>query len=223
MNKAMYLIRGLKEESYDDFKKRIHDLANDIYKKYDPATLKIVLTETPPPLFSIIPFRKTKIAVFSIKNDASTFIPEIKNTNGFTGAFEVTEALPVAYTKNWQDGTATPGICLLTLFNQKKNIDHKTFIDRWHNGHTPLSLKLHPLWNYNRNVVDQRNPENIENWDGIVEEHFRTKSDLLNPFKFFGHPFRIIPNMLLVYLDTKSFLDYKTIEPYLAMEYHLKS
>ena len=28
-----------------------------------------------------------------------------------------------------------------------------TFMKRWHEGHTPLSLELHPLWNYNRNVV----------------------------------------------------------------------
>jgi hypothetical protein len=79
------------------------------------------------------------------------------------------------------------------------------------------------LWNYNRNVVDQKASWNKESWDGIVEEHFRTNSDLLNPIKFFGKPYRIIQNMVKVYSDTKSFIDYKTIEPYLAMEYYVKS
>jgi hypothetical protein len=60
-------------------------------------------------------------------------------------------------------------------------------------------------------------------WDGIVEEHFRTKADLLNPFKFFGNPLTIVPNMLEVYRDTRSFLDYGTIETYLATEYHIVS
>ena len=42
---------------------------------------------------------------------------------GFSGAYEVEEALPVAYNKDWEDGETTPGICLLTLFRQKKGID----------------------------------------------------------------------------------------------------
>ena len=59
-------------------------------------------------------------------------------------------------------------------------------------------------------------------WDGIVEEHMRTRSELLNPFKFFGNPIVVIPRMIQVYTDTKSFLDYKSIEPYLVTEYHVK-
>jgi len=33
----------------------------------------------------------------------------------------------------------------------------------------------------------------------------------------------MIPNMISVYTDTKSFLDYGTIETYLTAEYHIKS
>jgi hypothetical protein len=135
----------------------------------------------------------------------------------------VEEALPVAYEKTWPDGEVTPGVCLLTLFRKKKSIDHGTFIDRWHNSHTPLSLKLHPLWNYSRNVVRTAVKSDSQYWDGIVEEQVRTRADLLNPFRFFGNPLMIIPNMIRVYVDTKSFLDYATIEPYLVMEYHISS
>jgi hypothetical protein len=97
------------------------------------------------------------------------------------------------------------------------------FIHRWHNGHTPLSLKIHPLWNYNRNVVLEKLTNDSKEWDGIVEEHFKIKSDLLNPLKFFGNPIIMVYNMLRVYFDTKSFLDYKTIEPYFATEIWIKS
>ena len=79
------------------------------------------------------------------------------------------------------------------------------------------------LWNYNRNTVENYSSNTIELWDGIVEEHCKTREDLLNPFKFFGKPTSIIQNMITVYKDTKSFLDYGSIEPYLAMEYWLKS
>jgi len=217
------LIRGSNKESYAAFKERILSLANKIAKDHQADKVKVVLTENKPPAVSIIPFKKRKIASISVVHDQNHVLNGIENFVGFSGAFEVTEALPVAYSKNWEDGMVTPGVCLLTLFRQKKSIDYTTFIDRWHNSHTPLSLKLHPLWNYNRNVVDGAVSHKAESWDGIVEEHCRTRSDLLNPFQFFGKPLGIIPNMIAVYRDTKSFLDYGSIEPYLAMEYHIKS
>ena len=133
------------------------------------------------------------------------------------------EALPVSYRKNWNDGEATPGACLLTLFSKKRNIDYETFINRWHNGHTPLSLRIHPLWNYVRNEVKEVLTKESPKFNGIVEEQTRMAADLLNPFRFFGNPLIIIPRMITVYADTKSFIDYGTMETYLAAEYHIKS
>jgi len=223
MKKTIYLVRGEKKESYTDFKERILLLIQNLVEKNPSVLAKVVLTVEAPPTISIIPFRKDKIASISIKMSEANEFEELLKVNGFAGSFEVTEALPVAYDKNWEDGIVTPGICLLTLFNQKKSIDYKTFIDRWHNSHTPLSLKIHPLMHYDRNVVDERGQSNTESWDGIVEEHCKTKSELLNPTKFFGGALKMIPNMISVYTDTKSFLDYGTIETYLASEYIIKS
>lgn len=223
MKKTIYLVRGEKEESYTDFKERILLLIQNLVEKNPSVLAKVVLTVEAPPTISIIPFRKDKIASISIKTSEANEFDELLKVNGFASSFEVIEALPVAYDKNWEDGNVTPGICLLTLFNQKKSIDYKTFIDRWHNSHTPLSLKIHPLTHYDRNVVDERGQSNTESWDGIVEEHCKTKSELLNPTKFFGGTLKMIPNMISVYTDTKSFLDYGTIETYLTSEYIIKS
>ena len=221
--KQIYLIRGLKDETYTEFKDRIYKTAVGLIPYENIVNISYTITEEAPPLVSVIPFKKGKIAAVSIKKGDSPFIDELLNTPGFEGAYTVTEALPVAYEKAWPDGKRTPGVCLLTLFKQKKGIDYNTFLDRWHNSHTPLSMKFHPLWHYNRNVVEDRQCAETAGWDGIVEEHFRTRSDLLNPFKFFGNPLVIVPRMIRVYTDTRSFLDYKTIEPYLAAEYWVKS
>jgi CRISPR/Cas system CMR-associated protein Cmr5 small subunit len=223
MTKTIYLIRGENTESYESFKDNIHKLIVNLVEKHPSVLAKVVLTISPPPAISIIPFKKNKIACITIKSPKKESFKTIINHQGFVGLFEVTEALPVAYNKNWDDGKVTPGVCLLTLFNQKKSIDYNTFIDRWHNSHTPLSLKIHPLTHYDRNVVEERGTSNSENWDGIVEEHCKTKADLLNPIKFFGGALKMIPNMISVYTDTKSFLDYGTIETYLTAEYHIKS
>jgi len=223
MEKIIYLVSGSKSETYEQFKNRIFNELNLVSKNEKPEALKVVLTDAPPPALSIIPFKKQKIASISVFQKKKTLSEILLKMQGFSGVYQVTEALPVAYKKTWEDGEPTPGVNLLTLFRQKKGITYETFLDRWHNSHTPLSLRLHPLWNYNRNVVNEKLSDNSANWDGIVEEHFRTKSELLNPFKFFGKPLSIIPNMLEVYTDTKAFLDYKTIETYLATEYHIVS
>ena len=223
MEKTIYLIRGSRTESYAEFKKRILIAAYDFNSTYSPQKLKLVLTESKPPLFSIIPFQHKKIAVLSSYSDEAIIDTVLSSLRGYVGSFKVSEALPVSYTKTWADGVATPGVCLLTLFNKKKDISYDAFIDTWHNSHTPLSLKFHPLWNYNRNVVNENDANNKETWDGIVEEHVKTKNDLLNPFRFFGNPFVIIQRMIAVYKDTKKFIDYPSMQPYLAIEYYLKS
>jgi hypothetical protein len=223
MNKEIYLVRGTNDESYQDFYSRISGLASLLAREINPVALKFTITETAPPGLTIIPFKRNKIAAISVYKSNPAPVEELRKEEGFYAAYRVTEALPVAYQKNWKDGEPTPGACLLTLFSKKKSIDYKTFIHRWHNGHTPLSLRFHPLWNYVRNVVDESLFENSTWFDGIVEEQVQEAKDLLNPFRFFGNPLIIIPRMLMVYSDTKSFIDYPGMETYLAAEYHIKS
>lgn len=223
MNKEIYLVRGAGNESYHEFYHRIFDLTSVLAEKINPDALKFTITENAPPRLNIIPFCRKKIAVISVYKRNPEPVKELREAQGFYGAYRVTEALPVAYVKSWKNGEPTPGACLLTLFSKKKKIDYKTFIHRWHNGHTPLSLRIHPLWNYVRNVVNEGLFEDSPWFDGIVEEQVHDAADLLNPFRFFGNPLIIIPRMLMVYSDTRSFIDYPGMETYLAAEYHIKS
>lgn len=223
MNKEIYLIRGKDNESYQTFKERIINTVLSLKNELKPEAIRFTITEKSPPKFSVIPYSKKKIAAISIYKESVDPVEQIEQMAGFYGAYKVEEALPVAYQKNWNDGEPTPGACLLTLFRKKASIEYTTFIYRWHNGHTPLTLRIHPLWNYNRNVVLDQLYDQAAKFDGIVEEQVKKASDLLNPFKFFGNPLIIIYRMLLVYFDTKSFIDYKSMETYFAAEYHIKS
>jgi hypothetical protein len=221
MRKEIYLVRGVQSEDHPGFTERIMKIARETATQNKPEALKVTLTVQAPPKISVIPFKKEKIAVLSVYKENNGAIPCLLNAEGFSGAFKVEEALPVTYEKTWPNGEPTPGACLLTLFHRKPGINYDTFINRWHNGHTPLSLKLHPLWNYNRNVVIQKISNHPCWYDGIVEEQTRTRAELLNPFKFFGTGIEILGNMMAVYKDVRSFLDYKRIETYLAEEYHI--
>ena len=221
--KTIYLIRGSKNESYQAFRSRILDMLQQVLDNHKPASLWVTMTVERPPRRSVIPFRKAKIAAVSIKTDQRSLVGELISLPGFSGAYRVEEAIPVSHEPYWPDGTPTPGVNLLTLFQRKPGISREQFLDRWHNSHTPLSLRIHPLWNYNRNVVMERLTAESPGYEGIVEEQMRTREDLLNPFRFFGNPLVILPRMLAVYTDTKAFLDYKKIETYLAEEIILKS
>jgi len=223
MNKEIYLIQGMDQESYQDFNRRIFTKVSSLTEELDTEAIKFTITAMAPPRISIIPFRRSKIAAISIYKRILEPVEKLREMEGFYGAYRVMEALPVVYQKEWKDAEPTPGVCLLTLFSRKRNIDYEVFIDRWHNGHTPLSLRVHPLWNYVRNVVNESLFEDHTWFDGIVEEQVRKASDLLNPFRFFGNPLIIIPRMLTEYFDTKSFIDYPGMETYLAVEYHIKS
>lgn len=221
MRKEIHLIKGIPGESYKAFSDRMFELAKRILALHPPEKLKITLTTGKPPALSVIPFRKEKVAAFSLTGNPGP-VEVLGAAEGFTGAYSVEEAIPVSYGKKWKDWEPTPGVCLLTLFHQKPGIDRDSFLTRWHQSHTPLSLRLHPLWNYNRNVVLESLTDNSLWYDGIVEEQFRTRKDLLNPFRFFGPPLQVPGHMLEVWRDSRSFIDMKRIEPYLAKEYLLK-
>ena len=225
MYKEIYIIGGREAETYATFRDRMVAVAAEAMHLYRPENSWITLTESPPPRLSVIPFKRGKVSAITLfrrEGDRQPF-NLLTQMDGFRYACRVEEAIPVSYRKNWPTGSVTPGICLLTLFRPATGISHETFIDRWHNSHTPLSLRIHPLWHYNRNVVKETIAAKEPGWGGIVEEHFRKRSQLLNPFRFFGNPLVIIPRMMEVYKDTKSFLDYRTIETYMVREYHIGS
>jgi hypothetical protein len=223
MTKEIFLFRGTGGESYHDFSARLKELAAEVTGKNGHCRVRLVWTAEPPPALSVIPFRKQKAATLSLVNHEPNPVEFLASQPGFAGGYRVTEALPVSYRKTWDDGEHTPGMCLLTLFNPKKGLGRDEFIDRWHNSHTPLSLKIHPLWNYSRNVVEEAITVNAEKFGGIVEEQVRTDADLLNPFRFFGNPLVIVQRMIAVYTDTRAFLDYGGIETYMAREVIVKS
>jgi len=224
MQKEIYILHGLPSEDYKAFRDRIFRLSEGILSQHNPEKLKTCLSLERPPRISVIPFKNKKIAVISvIRQDGEPPMKLITDEAGYAGGYNVEEAIPVAYTKTWEDGEPTPGACLLTLFHRKPGIDQPVFIRRWHEGHTPLSLKLHPLWNYNRNVVDGVLTENSTWYDGIVEEQFQSASALLNPFIFFGPPLKVPLHMYQVFMDTRSFIDMRRIETYLVTEIHFKS
>jgi hypothetical protein len=196
----------------------------------DPAALKLTFTAALPPRLAVIPFRRGALALISAVPRPDDDDPEewARSIGELLGparvdGYRVVESTPRAYARGWPDGTRTPGAGLLTLFNRRRGQPDAQFFRAWHGVHTPLSLRLHPLWNYVRNVVAEPATAGTPRLDAIVEEHFRTREDLLNPVRFFGGPLAMVPNMARVALDIRNFIDLPSMETWLVDELHVRS
>jgi len=137
--------------------------------------------------------------------------------------YKVTESTPVAYKKDWDNGKASPGAVMLTLMRKNPSLSYEQFMKEWFGHHTPMAMRIHPLWNYIRNVVETAVIEGSPPIDGIVEEHCRSLRDITNPARYFGGPFRMFPNMVRVGLHANKFLQISAVENYLLTEYHIRS
>ena len=221
----MYVLRG-NGESHAAWATRMRQDLGQRLLALGPSKLQLTLTEGPPPKLSLFPFNDQPIAIFNVyggSDDPSHFTDALRDAASSVSGYAVEEAYPVNYDKAWSDGEPTPSPILLTMLHKKAGVPTEEFIQRWHDGHTPLSLQIHPLWYYQRNVIREPLIEGSDHSDGIVIEACRTRGELLNPTRFFGGGLKMVPNMLRVAKDISGFLDMKKTETFYATEYHLRS
>jgi len=221
----MYVLRG-DGESHQAWADRMRNEVSQRLLGLEPSKLQLTVTETPPPKLSLFPFKSQPMAIFNVYDDAADhtrFSEALQSSASSVSGYEVEEAYPVAYDKAWSDGEPTPSPILVTMLRKKAGISTDEFTRRWHDGHTPMSLEIHPLWYYQRNVVREAVTDGADPSDGIVLEACRTRGDLLNPTRFFGGALKMVPNMLRIASDINGFLDMRKTETFYATEYHLRS
>lgn len=227
MAKYIFLVRSPELLERKIFKSRIFDKLVPGLLELDPEKLKISLTETERPRLTILPLKATGLVLVSVWGELDGAIErwqaEMTSVSGGVAGYRVTESTPVAYEKDWEDGNASPGTVLLTLMKKNAKLSYEQFMDEWFGHHTPMALRIHPLWNYTRSVVESSVIKDSPPFDGIVEEHFRSLGEITNPARFFGGAFRMLPNMLKVYRHANKFLEISATENYLLTEYHIRS
>jgi hypothetical protein len=220
MRKLQYIIRPPVEPG-PALERRVLDQLVPALIEASPRGLRVAVTAEPAPKLSLIPFRRRAVVLLSIWDGGDEPPERWTGLIGGLGAvqgYQVTEALPVPLKRSWPASERTPGVGLLTLFNRKPGLSDEELLRLWHEGHTPLSLRIHPLWSYLRNLVEDAVVPDSPRLDGIVEEHFREPADLLNPARLFGGPLHMLPNMLRVGLDIRGFMDLRHMENYFVHE-----
>jgi hypothetical protein len=227
MTKYIFFIHSPEQLGLPAFKSQVFDALLPRLLQFNPEKLKINLTEPAPPRITVLPLKRTGLAMISIWDSradrAKQWQSEIASLGWRVSGYRVTESTPIAYSKDWKDGDVSPGMVMLTLMKKNSRLSQEQFMQEWFGHHTPMALRIHPLWNYIRNVVESVVVEGSTAFDGIVEEHVRKRRDITNPLRFFGGPLQVIPNMIRVGLHANKFLEISATENYLLTEYHIRS
>ncbi len=223
MQKRIYLVKKPSQLSFGGFKSKIMDQVIPGILACHPMKLKLGITEEAPPRFGVLPLRPEGLALISVWGEIGDIAALLREVDARAAGYLVDEAVPVAYERDWKDGEVSPGATLLTLMKKKPELPYEDFIREWHGRHTPLAMKIHPLWNYTRNVVCSAVIPGSPEFQGIVEEHFRSKRDSLNPVRMFGGFPMFIPNMIRIARHVNTFLDIPECENYLLSEVHVRS
>ncbi len=225
MQKHIYFIRSA-ENQHGDLKRKVLEHVVTPLKAQAYTHIKLNISLAPPSL-SLVPFSKNAMIMISLWSEegltpeASTL--EAMKTLGQVWSYAVDESAPVQYQRDWPNESDSPGVVLLTLLKKNPNISYDDFMHEWHGRHTPKAMRIHPMWNYIRNVTLERLQPDSPAFEGFVEEHYRQLSDVTNPIKMFGGGFFTwIKNIIEVGLHVKTFLDLPNLENYLMSEYHIR-
>jgi hypothetical protein len=156
-------------------------------------------------------------------DDAPRLEPALSRAGSRRAGYLVTESVPrdFASPRDWRLGARSPGLVMISAFPQPARLARAEFIARWHGSHTPLALEVHPLWRYVRNVVARVLTPGAAELAGVVEEHVRERTDLLDPARFYGGAERAAANMQRILADARSFLDLEHVTSVVTSQYIL--
>jgi len=113
----------------------------------------------------------------------------------------VTESIVREYaSRDWPDGARSPGITLVAAFRKPPALPDEEFYRRWHDGHSKLSLEVHPLWRYVRNAVARAITPGAPDFRAIVEERVRRYEDMA-PEAFYRGQQQSVTNDLATFVD----------------------
>jgi len=127
--------------------------------------------------------------------------------------------------RDWPDGTRSPGIITLTIFDKPAGVDDETFYGHWYAHQSPMSENMQPRARYVRNAVVRALTPGAPRYRAIVEEAWPSAEHVTNLHTFFGASSNeeLGENVRVMLDSTKLLYDPATMRNYLLSEYIVKS
>jgi hypothetical protein len=226
MEKLVYLLWRDASEDADAFARRLVGAAGPKLVASGARSVTVNAADAQADLGRTVPIRDSAPEFAGVVSfwlgcvdDHAACEPILRDAAARIAGYLVTESVPRDFDqRTWPDGARSPGVKLISVFEQPARLTREEFIARWHGSHTPLSLEIHPLWRYVRNVVARPLTAGAPNFAGIVEEHVRELADLTDPARFYGGKANMAANMKRVLDDARSFLDLERVASVVASE-----
>jgi len=131
-----------------------------------------------------------------------------------------------AAARDWPDGTRSPGITTLTVFDKPPGTDDETFYGHWYGHQSPMSEWMQPRARYVRNAVVRSLTPGAPRYRAIVEESWPTIGHLTDLVTFFGAgdaPDELGERIRIMLDSTKLLYDPATMRNYTMSEYILRA
>ena len=127
--------------------------------------------------------------------------------------------------RDWPDGTRSPGIITLTIFDKPAGVDDETFYGHWYGHQSPMSENIQPRARYVRSAVVRVLTPGAPRYRAIVEEAWPSIEHVTNLQTFFGASSseELGENIRVMLDSTKLLYDPATMRNYPLSEYILKS
>jgi len=128
--------------------------------------------------------------------------------------------------RDWPDGTRSPGVITLTIFDKPAGVDDETFYGHWYGHQSPMSEWVQPRARYIRNAVTRALTPGAPSYRAIVEEAWPTIDTVTDIYKFFNtsEGGEDLGERIRIMLDsTKLLYNPDTMRNYTLSEYILKT
>jgi hypothetical protein len=128
--------------------------------------------------------------------------------------------------RDWPDGTRSPGILTVSLFEQKRDMEFDDWITFWHTKQSPMSEAIQPRARYVRNALFRAITPDAPPYRAIVEEAWPTVDDLTDPMRFYcanGDAELLQRNVTTMIEHVTTFIDFDTFRNLTLSEWIIKS
>jgi hypothetical protein len=239
VEKLVYLFWDRPSRTPDDIRAQFVDDLGLQLLALNPCGLQIDVDDADAQVPSMVPVPGDELPVracVSLWLDAhdyrESFEAVLANAGVRRAGYLVTESMYREYggnahapARDWPDGTRSPGIVTLTVFDKPAGVSDEDFYGHWYGHQSPMSEEMQPRARYVRNAVVRSLTPGAPRYRAIVEEAWPSVEHLTNLRTFFGASSNdeLGENVRVMLDSTKQLYDPATMRNYTLSEYILKS
>jgi hypothetical protein len=173
------------------------------------------------------------VSVWVDAYDRRAPLEDVLRTAGRIDGYQVVESMyteygesPWAGSRDWPDGTRSPGLLTVAAIEMPAGRDHGEWLDYWHSTVSTVSERIQPRTRYVRNAVFRGITPDAPPYRALVEEGWPSGEHITDPMRFYcadGDPAVLEANITLMIETIAAFTDLSTLRSYTMSEWILKS